>query len=296
MQGWIVSHLEDLPSVALLCEAAHTLGHALALVHPRDCLLDLRGGRPPRAANAAADPDFAITRLSGTAPGSAIAVVRALEGAGVTCLNTAESLERVRDKVRMAQALAAGDAPMPESLVPNEGLSAAVAFDLLGGAGVVVKVTRGSKGAGVMLCESVAALQGLMDMLRALGEDFLLQRAVTESFGVDVRVLVLQGRAVAAMRRRGARGDFRANLHAGGTAEASPPTPAQRSIAEAAAIRLGLDIAGVDLLESASGPLLIEVNGSPGLAGISEATGLDLASEIVRMVVARASRGWTSAA
>jgi ribosomal protein S6--L-glutamate ligase len=108
--------------------------------------------------------------------------------------------------------------------------------------------------------------------------------------------LVLQGRAVAAMRRRGTRGDFRANLHAGGTAEAAPPTPAQRAIAEAAATWLGLDIAGVDLLESANGPLLIEVNSSPGLAGISEATGLNLASEIMRMVVARASRGWTSAA
>jgi ribosomal protein S6--L-glutamate ligase len=297
MKGWILSHLENSPSIALLLEACGVQGHRVDLVPPKDCRVELWGDRPPRAASTDIVPDFVITRLGSTAPASALAVVRALEHARVPCVNDAASLERSRDKIRMAQELAALAIPMPASLVPNRASRAADALDQLGGAPVIVKLARGSKGAGIMLCESQAALQSVMDMLWSLDEEFFLQRAVQESFGVDVRVLVLERRAVAAMRRSSTNGDFRANLHGGGIAAALAPSRDQCHIAEMAAARLGLAVAGIDLLDSASeGPLLIEVNGSPGLAGLSSATGRDLAGDIGYLVKKAVSSTVASAA
>lgn len=297
MKGWILSHIENSPSIALLLKAFRAQGHRADLVHPKDCLVELWGDRPPRAVSTDIVPDFVLTRLGSTAPAYALAVVRALEIAQVSCINDAASLERSRDKIRMAQELAALAVPMPVSLVPYRGSRAADALDRLGGAPVIVKLARGSKGAGVMLCESQAALQSVMDMLWSLEEEFLLQRAVKDSFGADVRVLVLEKRAAAAMRRSSANGDFRANLHGGGVAAALAPSKDQCRIAEVAAARLGLAVAGIDLLDSASeGPLLIEVNGSPGLAGISSATGRDLAGDIVRLVERTVSSSVASAA
>jgi ribosomal protein S6--L-glutamate ligase len=197
----------------------------------------------------------------------------------------------------MAQELAPLAVPTPASLVPNRGSRAADALDQLGGAPVIVKLARGTKGIGVMLCESQAALQSVMGLLWGLDEEFLLQRAVEDSFGTDIRVLVLEKRAVAAMRRSSANGDFRANLHSGGIAAALTPTPEQCLVAETAAAHLGLAMAGIDLLDSArEGPLLIEVNGSPGLAGISLATGRDLAGDIVGLVERSVSLTVASAA
>ena len=288
MQGWILSHLRDSPSITLLLEACRARGHLVDLVHPEDCRVELRGDRLPSAVSTSIVPHFVVTRMGSTAPLYALVVVRALKRAGVACINDAASLERSRDKIRMMQELAVPGVPMPASFSPNRGCRAFEALDRLGGAPVVVKLTRGSKGAGVMLCESRAALQSAMDLLWSLDEEFLLQRAVTDAFGVDLRILVFEGRATAAMRRTSTNGDFRANLHGGGVAEPIVPTSEQRRIAETATARLGLVMAGVDLLDSArEGPLLIEVNGSPGLAGISAATGRDLAGEVVRLVEQR---------
>ncbi len=253
--------------------------------------------RPPRAAKTGIVPEFVITKLGSTAPGYALRVVRALEAAGVTCINDSASLERSRDKIRVTQELAAVGIPMPISLTPHWNMRATEALDLLGGAPAIVKLARGTKGVGVMLCESKDALQSVMDMLWGLGEDFLLQRAVTDSFGVDIRVLVVGGRAVAAMRRSATNGDFRANLAAGGVATALTPTPEQRRISETAAARLGLAMAGVDLLDSArEGSLLIEVNSAPGLGGITSASGHDVAGEVVRLAEKVVSSAVASAA
>jgi ribosomal protein S6--L-glutamate ligase len=282
MQGWILSHLEKSPSIPLLLGACRARGIKAELVHPKDCLMELCVGQPPRASTTSNVPNFVITKLGSTSPAYALGIVRALEAAGVVCVNSSASLERSRDKIRVTQELAAAGIPMPASLAPNRDMRAGEALDLLGGAPVIVKLARGTKGVGVMLCESRAALQSVMDMLWGIEEEFLVQRAVADSFGVDVRVLVVDGRAVAAMRRSATNGDFRANLAGGGVAAALTPTPEQCRIAEAAALRLGLAVAGVDLLDSPQeGPLLIEVNSAPGLGGITSATGRDLAGEIV---------------
>ncbi|BDV39869.1 hypothetical protein DSM21852_31220 [Methylocystis bryophila] len=215
----------------------------------------------------------------------------------MTCINDSASLERSRDKIRATQELAAVGTPMPTSLIPHWKMRAAEALDLLGGAPVIVKLARGTKGVGVMLCESKESLQSVMDMLWGLGEDFLLQRAVADSFGVDIRVLVVDGRVVAAMRRSATNGDFRANLAGGGVATALTPTPEQCRIAETAAARLGLAMAGVDLLDSArEGSLLIEVNSAPGLGGITSASGRDVAGEIVRLAERAVSSAVANAA
>ena len=288
MRGWILSHIEDSPSISLLLEAFRARGHLVDLVHPKDCKVEFSSDRLPSTTSTAIVPDFVVTRMGSTAPLYALAVVRALERAGVICVNDAASLERSRDKIRMTQELAIPGLPMPASFVPSRGSRASEALERFGGSPVVIKLTRGSKGAGVMLCESRAALQSAMDLLWSLDEVFLLQRAVTDAFGSDLRLLVFEGRLIAAMRRSSTNGDFRANLHGGGVATPIVATEAQRRIAETAAARLGLAMAGVDLLDSPrEGPLLIEVNGSPGLAGISAATGLDLAGEVARLVERR---------
>jgi ribosomal protein S6--L-glutamate ligase len=297
MQCWILSHLEKSPSIPLLLDACRARGHQAELVHPKDCLLELCAGRPPRPSTTRIVPDFVITKLGSTSPAYALGVVRALEAAGVTCVNGSASLERSRDKIRVTQELAAAYMPMPASLAPNRDMRAAEALELLGGAPVIVKLARGTKGVGVTLCESQAVLQSVMDMLWGLGEEFLVQRAVTDSFGVDLRILVVGKRAIAAMRRSATNGDFRANLAGGGVATAVTPTPEQCRIAETAAERLGLAVAGVDLLDSArEGPLLIEVNSAPGLGGITSATRLDVAGEIVRLADSAVSPTVASAA
>ena len=297
MQGWILSHLEKSPSFPLLLGACQARGHQAELVHPGDCLVDLGGGHPPRAPTTGIVPQFVITKLGSTAPAYALRVVRALEAAGVPCVNSSASLERSRDKIRVTQELATAGVPMPASLAPNRNMRAGEALDRLGGAPVIVKLARGTKGVGVMLCESRAALQSVMDMLWGLEEEFLLQSAVADSFGVDIRIVVVANRAVAAMRRSATNGDFRANLAGGGVATAFTPTPEQLRIAETAAAHLGLAMAGVDLLDSAKeGPLLIEVNSAPGLGGVTTASGCDVAAEIVRLVEVAVSSHIASAA
>ena len=185
---------------------------------------------------------------------------------------------------------------MPITLTPHWNMRAAEALDLLGGAPVIVKLARGRKGVGVMLCESKEALQSVMDMLWGLGEDFLLQRAVTDSFGVDIRVFVVGGGAVAAMRRSATNCDFRANPAEDRLATLTP-IPEQCRIAGTAAARLGLPVAGADHLDSGrEGLLLIEVNSAPGFEGNISATGRDLAGKIVRLVKSAALSTVASAA
>ena len=162
------------------------------------------------------------------------------------------------------------------------------AMKIVGGPPVIVKLPHGAQGVGTMLCESTGALHALLDTLSAMGHQVLLQHYVREAKGRDLRAVVVGGRVVAAMRRTGPGDDFRSNLHRGGSCEPVTLRPAYRRCAIRSAATLGLDIAGVDMLETRSGPMVVEANSSPGLEGIELATGVDVAGHIIEHAVARA--------
>jgi len=201
-----------------------------------------------------------------------------LEGLSVPVLNASVALWRSRDKLRALSLLAQAGLPIPATLGPGRVSLPAHIETHLGPPPWVVKLPEGSKGEGVFLVRGVEELEALRSKLPP---GFLVQAFIQESAGVDVRVLVVGGRALAAMRRTNSSGDFRSNLAQGGHGEAVTLTPNLEELALRATSVLGLDVSGVDFVESASGPLIVEVNGSPGLAGIESATGLDLSAEVV---------------
>ncbi len=214
-------------------------------------------------------------------PSLALAAARALIAAGATPLNDLEGMAVAFDKLRTAEALAYAGVPTPRSILAKDFDNLEFAIDAVGGAPVVIKPVTGAQGRGVMLAESRAAAVAILENLIVTGRDHLVQELVPEALGEDRRLLVLDGQVIAAVRRRARPGEFRPNVHRGGRAEAIEPTSTETERAIAAARAVGLRFAGVDLLESSQGPVVVEVNGSPGLEGIEGATGLDLAGLVI---------------
>jgi ribosomal protein S6--L-glutamate ligase len=226
-------------------------------------------------------PDFVFTRLGSSAPPECFHVLEWLEARSVPCRNRADALRRTRDKATQMLGLVAGRLPLPPTALVGRDSPLDPVLEALPGPPWIVKLPVSTQGSGVILAESRRSLRSICDTLHATGQRLLVQGFVAEAAGADVRVLVVDGTARAAMRRRGRADEFRSNLHRGGSAEEAPLTPALVDVAERATAALGLHVAGVDLLESAEGPLVVEVNGSPGLEGISAATGRDVAAEVV---------------
>jgi len=285
---WLLSHLEGSPGNALVEAAAGRAGLDVRRVDPRRLDLTLAPGRPPTIAEegrAVALPDAVFTRMGSSAPTPAFVALRQLEAAGVPCVNASAPLEVARDKARSFQALAAAGVPLPATVVLSAGGRLGEALlEPLGPPPWIVKLPVSTQGLGVARVDSLPSLRTVVDVLRGLAQQVLVQRYVAEAAGTDVRVLVVDGRAVAAMRRRAQGDEVRSNLHRGGKAEAVEPTGELARIAAAAAGALGLRVAGVDLLPADEGPLVIEVNGSPGLEGLEKATGRDLATEVLAPV------------
>jgi len=269
-------------SVRRLDAAFRAGGHEVEILDPFDLCISfdhtggavLHDGRPVAA-------DLVIPRLSArSATPYTLALLRQLEAQGVIALNGANAIEIARDKLRSLQALAAAQVAVPRTLVLAKKEHLVHTLASIGGVPAVVKLLHGTQGIGVMLAESEEALVTLLNALWSMREDSIVQRFVRESSGRDVRALVVGGRVVAAMRRTAREGDFRANLHRGGGGEALTLDAASNDMALRAANVLGLEVAGVDLLEANGRPLVLEVNTSPGLEGIEAASGRDVAREI----------------
>lgn len=291
MRLWILSHLEGSPGNRLVEAAARSAGHDVELVHP-DRLSPLVAGRTPslRGAEGTVEPpDVVFTRIGSSAPLSALDTLRHLEAMRVPCINASRSLELARDKLRTFQELSRAGLPLPPTLAVGRRTRLQEVPEELGGPPWIVKLPAGTQGMGVARIDSLESLRSTLDMLAQLGQRVLLQRFVEEAKGSDVRVLVIDGRARAAMRRTAPLGQVRANLHQGGSGELVELTGELAKLSELAAGTLGLDVSGVDLLESRDGPVVLEVNGSPGLEGIARVTGLDLAGDIVRFLAQRTS-------
>jgi ribosomal protein S6--L-glutamate ligase len=237
--------------------------------------------------------DAVIPRIGASYTFYGTAVVRQFEMMGVFPTNESQAITRARDKLRSMQLLARVGVGMPVTGFAHATKDTSGLLDTVGGTPVVVKLLEGTQGMGVVLAETRKAAESVIGAFRQLDANILVQHFVKEAGGSDIRAFVVGGKVVAAMRRTAAPGEFRSNLHRGGTAEAVTLSRGERSMAVKAAKALGLNVAGVDMLQSADGPVVIEVNSSPGLQGIEGATGIDVAGAIIEFIEARAAPGGT---
>jgi ribosomal protein S6--L-glutamate ligase len=232
-----------------------------------------------------------VPRIGASVTRYGCAVLRQFELMGSYTPSSAAAIARARDKLRCHQVLAAAGIDLPVTVFGDNPDDTGDLLAMLGPPPHVVKLNEGTQGTGVMLTEKLSASRGVIETLRGLYANFVVQEFIAEAGGADLRCIVVGGEVVATMRRQAPEGDFRSNLHRGGTAQAVRPSRAEALAAVRAARQLGLGVAGVDLIRSRRGPLVLEVNSSPGLEGIEQATGIDVAGRIVEHVAAVALAG-----
>jgi ribosomal protein S6--L-glutamate ligase len=230
------------------------------------------------------DFEAIIPRIGASVTFYATAVLRQFEMMGVYTLNESVAISRSRDKLRALQLLARKGIGMPVSGFAHSTKMTSELIKLVGGAPLVIKLLEGTQGKGVVLAETQQAAESVIDAFRDLDEYFLVQEFIKEAEGADIRCFVVGGKVVASMMRKAKIGDFRSNLHRGGTATAVKLTPEERKTATRAADAMGLNVSGVDILRSKHGPLVIEVNSSPGLEGIEKYTGKDVAASVIEYI------------
>ena len=284
----ILSRNSKLYSTRRLVEAARERGHSVRVLDPLRCYLrissdgfDMRYKGKPVAGYAAVVP-----RVGASVTRYGCAVLRQFELMGSYSPNSAAAIARARDKLRCHQVLAAEGIGLPVTVFGDNPDDTGDLLAMLGPAPHVIKLNEGTQGAGVMLTEKPSASRAAIETLRGLYANFLVQEFIAEAKGADLRCFVVGERVVAAMRRQAPVGDFRSNLHRGGSAKKVRPTRAEAETAVRAARILGLGVAGVDLIRSDRGPLVLEVNSSPGLEGIEMVTGIDVAGAVIDHVAA----------
>jgi ribosomal protein S6--L-glutamate ligase len=228
--------------------------------------------------------DAVIPRIGASVTSYGLAVLRQFEMMGTFPLNESVAIGRSRDKLRSLQLLSRKGVGLPLTSFAHHVENTRDLIKLVGGPPLVVKLLEGTQGKGVVLAETFKAAESVIDAFRELGANFLVQEFIKEAGGADVRCLVVGNKVVAAMERKAKEGEFRSNLHRGGTASLTKLTPQERATAVKAAKTMGLNVAGVDLLRASSGALVMEVNSSPGLEGIEAATSKDVASMIIRYI------------
>ena len=283
MRVAILSRNPALYSTRRLVEAAEARGHDVAVLDTLRCTGHLTASGPEvhYEGQRLAAPDILIPRIGSSVTSYGLSVVRQFEAMGVWSLAGSVGVTRSRDKLRAHQFLARKGIALPRTAFAHQSDAADDLIRSVGGPPVVVKLLEGTQGVGVVLCESRKAAESVIQAFRGLKAHLIVQEFVREAGGADLRLLVVGDRVVAGMRRQAAEGEFRSNLHRGGTAAAVRISPAERRTAVMAARTLGLRVAGVDLLPSDRGPLVLEVNSSPGLEGIERATGVDVADRIL---------------
>jgi ribosomal protein S6--L-glutamate ligase len=285
----ILSRKRSLYTTRRLLEAARALGHEALVVDPLACHLVVshrfntlyhKSGRKRLD-----DVDVVIPRIGASITEYGLAAVNQFDMMGIPLVNNSLPIARSRDKLRCLQLLSRHDIDIPRTVMARSPDQIERAIDLVGGCPVVLKLLQGTQGVGVLLAETPQQVESLLDTFWGLNQNILIQEFIRESAGRDVRALVVGGRVVAAMRRTAKMGEFRSNIHRGG--EGAPvdlDSEFARVAVEATAI-VGLQIAGVDMLEARGGPKVIELNSSPGFEGLEEATGMDVAGLILRYAV-----------
>ena len=279
----VLSRNRRLYSTRRLIEAAESRGHEVQVVDVLRCYMNIVSQKPSVhfEGKALHDFDAVIPRIGASVTAYGTAVLRQFEMMGTYTLVESVALSRSRDKLRSLQLLSRKGIGLPVTGFANKPGDTKDLIKMVGGAPLVIKLLEGTQGIGVVLAETAKAAESVIEAFMGLQANILVQEFIKEAGGSDIRCLVVGGKVVAAMKRQGAEGEFRSNLHRGGSASLVKITPTERQTAVSAAKILGLSVAGVDLLRSERGPLVMEVNSSPGLEGIEAASGKDVAGIII---------------
>lgn len=269
-----------------LKEAAEERGHTLDIINTLRCYMNIASRRPEIYYNGEklVGYDAVIPRIGASVTFYGLAVLRQFEMQGVYPLNESVGIGRSRDKLRSMQLLARDGIGLPVTTFAHDPKQTDAVLELAGGAPVVIKLLEGTQGLGVVLADTKRSATSVVEAFRASGVNILMQEFIKEAGGTDIRAIVVGGKVIAAMKRTGAEGDFRSNLHRGGSAKVIKLSPEERSTAVRSAKAMGLNVCGVDMLRSNHGPVVMEVNSSPGLEGVEKATGLDIAGKIIEHI------------
>lgn len=279
-----------------LVEAAEARGHTMDVIDHLRCLIDISSGQSKLVYQKQDLPlyDAVIPRIGASVTFYGTAVLRQLEVMGVYPVNESVAISRSRDKLRSLQLLSKRGIGLPRTIFAHKTNDPSEVIARAGGAPVVIKLIEGTQGIGVMLSETDRAAESIIEAFGGVDTNILVQEFIAEAGGEDVRCLVIDGKVIAAMLRKGKEGEFRSNLHRGGSAKSIKISPAERAAAIGSAKAMGLNVCGVDLLRSSRGPVVMEVNSSPGLEGIENATGIDVATKIIEFIEKSAKPGKTT--
>ncbi len=288
----ILTRNGKLYSTRRLVDAARERGHTVRVLDPLRCYMRIAsdGFQMHYKGRQLAGYDAVLPRIGASITRYGTAVLRQFELMGSYTPNPAGAVLRARDKLRCHQLLAAQGIDLPATVFGDNPDDTMDLLSMLGPPPHVIKLNEGTQGAGVMLTEKPSASRGVIEALRGLYANVLVQEFIGEAKGADLRCFVVGGQVVAAMRRQAEQGEFRSNLHRGGTAERAVASADEQAAAVRAAKVIGLGVAGVDLIQSARGPLILEVNSSPGLEGIEAASGIDIAGKIIENIAKRQKR------
>ena len=293
MKIGILSRNPKLSSTSRLLEEAIASGHECSVIDTLKCYMDISSAKPAvwYRGSQLDRLDAIIPRIGASITNYGTAVIRQFEMMDTYALVGSIPLGRSRSKLRALQLLSRKGLGMPATGFAHDISNTRQLIKLVGGAPVVVKLLEGTQGRGVVLAETAKAAESVIEAFKELGADFLVQEFIKEAGGSDVRCFVIGNRVVAAMERTSAAGEFRSNLHRGGSAKLTKLTAVERRTALKAAQTMGLNVAGVDILRSDRGPLVMEVNSSPGLRGIEEATGVNVAGKIIEFIESHVHTG-----
>jgi len=282
----ILSRNKKLYSTRRLIEAATERGHDVAVMDVLRCYMNITSMRPSIHYGSKDQTGFnaVIPRIGASVTFYGTAVLRQFEMMGVYPLNESVAISRSRDKLRSVQLLARKGIGLPITGFANSPDDVEDLIKMVGGAPLVIKLLEGTQGIGVVLAETQKAAESVIEAFMGLNANILVQEFIQEAGGADIRCFIIGDKVVAAMKRQAQEGEFRSNLHRGGSATLIKITPEERSTAVRAAKVMGLNVAGVDLLRSNHGPVVMEVNSSPGLQGIENASGKDVAGMIIEFI------------
>jgi ribosomal protein S6--L-glutamate ligase len=270
-----------------IIEAAERMGHEIEFLNIRQCYMKLDADTPEihyRGGKILNDLDAIIPRIRPSMTYYGCSLTRHFESIGVMVLNKAEAIRQSRDKLFSLQLLLKNGVSIPTTGFANSPLDTNDLIKMVGGSPLIIKLLEGTQGKGVVLAETKKAAESVINAFKSLNAYILVQEFIKEANGKDIRCFVIDGKVVAAMQREAPPGEFRANIHLGGTASLVRVTTAEKKIAIKATKAMGLDVAGVDIIRSSKGPLLLEVNSSPGLEGIETATDMDIAFFMIKSI------------
>jgi len=282
----LLSRNPHLYSSQRIVDAARARGHTIDVVDPLKCYMNINVRNPEIHVRGKKLPDYdaILPRIGASITFYGTAVLRQFEMMGVYPLNESVAISRSRDKLRSMQLLSRKGIGLPITGFANKPTDIPDLIDLVGGPPLVIKLLEGTQGIGVVLAENRQAAESVIEAFMGLRANIMVQEYIGEAGGSDIRCFVIGDRVIAAMKRQAKPGEFRSNLHRGGTASSVKLTPEERSTAVRAARTMGLNVAGVDILRSDRGPLVMEVNSSPGLEGIEAASQKDIAARIIEFV------------